>query len=266
MPPPGHNSGLLVRSFLPGAAKVEIVPVHEKSKPKIALQKIDPAGVFEGVSKESKNVYAYDLIVTYEGGHKHQFRDPYSFLPTLGEMDLYLFGQGNEFRIYDKLGSHLRNPDGVAGVGFAVWAPNAQRVSVVGVFNNWDGRVHSMRMLGSSGIWEIFIPGLGEGTLYKYEIKTLHGHLSVKTDPYGTFYEVPPKNASIVWNTEKFKWTDSQWLDQRGRRDPLRSPMSIYEVHLGSWRKKTIFEGFSYRELADQLVDYVKKIGFTHVE
>jgi 1,4-alpha-glucan branching enzyme len=266
MHPLGDGSGVVVRAFLPGATKVEIVPVHEKNKPRITLKKIDPLGVFEGVSKESKAVYAYDLVVSYDGGAQRQFRDPYSFLPTLGEMDVYLFGQGNELRIYDKLGSHLRSPDGVSGVSFAVWAPNAQRVSVVGDFNNWDGRVHSMRILGSSGIWEIFIPGLGEGTLYKYEIKTLQGHLTIKTDPYATFYEVPPKNAAIVWDNQKFKWTDADWLEKRGQRDPLRSPISIYEVHLGSWQKKAAFEGYSYRELADLLADYVRKLGFTHVE
>jgi 1,4-alpha-glucan branching enzyme len=266
MHPLGDGSGVVVRTLQPGAEKVEVIPVHEKGKPTIALKQIDGAGLFEGSSKDSREVYAYDLKVSYPGGSSRQFRDPFSFLPTLGEMDVYLFGQGNELRIYDKLGSHLRVIDGVQGVSFAVWAPNAQRISVVGDFNQWDGRRHPMRLLGSSGIWEIFIPGLGEGTLYKYEIKTLQGHLTVKTDPYGTFYEVPPKNAAIVWDTQKFQWSDAKWLEQRGKKDPLRSPMSIYELHLGSWKKQSAFEGYTYRELADLLVEYLHRMNFTHVE
>src|SRR5439155_7646144 len=142
-------------------------------------------------------------------------RGAYSFLTTLGETDLYLFGQGNERRIYDKLGAHLRVIDGVAGTSFAVWAPGARRVSVVGDFNSWDGRFHPMRSLGASGVWELFIPELGEGTLYKFEIRDAHGNLVVKTDPYGTFFEMAPKNAAIVWNNEKFKWTDEKWLKER---------------------------------------------------
>lgn len=266
MHPLGDGSGLVVRTIQPGAKKVEVVPVHEKDKPRFALKQVSEPGIFEGTTTKAKTVYAYDLVVTYADGHTRQFRDAYSFLPTLGEMDVYLFGQGNELRIYEKLGSHLRVIDGVHGTSFAVWAPNAQRVSVVGNFNNWDGRVHMMRSLGPSGIWEIFIPDVGEGALYKYEIRNLHGDVTIKTDPYGFFYEVPPKNAAIVWNTEKFRWNDADWLERRGKREPLRAPLSIYEVHIGSWKKKSAFEGFSYRELADPLVEYVKKMGFTHVE
>jgi len=266
MHPLGDGSGVVVRAFQPGAAKVEVVPTHEKNKPGFPLKRIPKTDLFEGSTHGSKTVYAYDLVVHDGHENKRQFRDAYSFLPTLGEMDVYLFAQGNELRIYDKLGSHLRVIDGVHGASFAVWAPNAQRVSVVGDFNNWDGRVHTMRILGSSGIWEIFIPGLGEGTLYKYEIKNLQGQVTVKTDPYGAFYEVPPKNAAIVWNNEKFKWTDAQWMESRGKTDVLRAPLSIYEMHLGSWKKKGPFEGLSYRELADPLVEYINRLGFTHVE
>jgi 1,4-alpha-glucan branching enzyme len=266
MHPLGDGSGVVARAFQPGAKKVEVVPVHEKDRPRFALKRVHQEGLFEGTSKGASAVYAYDLVVTYDGGHTRQFRDAFSFLPTLGEMDVYLFGQGNELRIFDKLGGHLRVIDGVRGASFAVWAPNAARVSVVGDFNQWDGRVHSMRMLGSSGIWEIFIPDLGEGTLYKYEIRDMHGNVSVKTDPYGFFYEVPPKNAAIIWDNAKFKWTDAAWLERRSKQDPLRSSASIYEVHVGSWRKKSAFEGLSYRELADPLVEYVTRLGFTHVE
>ena len=266
MHPLGNGSGVVVRSIQPGAQKVEAIPTHEKDKPRIPLQRIPNTDIFEGSSKDAKAVYAYDLAVTYGGGNVRQSRDPYSFLPTLGEVDTYLFGQGNELRIYEKLGSKLRIIDGVRGTSFAVWAPNAQRVSVVGSFNNWDGRVHPMRSLGPSGIWEIFIPDLGEGTLYKYEIKNIHGQITIKTDPYAYLYEVPPKNAAVVWDNTKFKWNDSAWMDRRAKRDPLRSPLSIYEMHLGSWQKKGPFEGYSYRELAKPLAEYLNRMGFTHVE
>ena len=266
MHPLGDGSGVVVRVFWPGAEKIEITPTHEKKKPRIKLERIHDAGVFEGTTKEAAHVYAYDLVVTEPGGRETRTRDPYSFLPTLGETDLYLFGQGNERRIYEKLGAQLRVIDGVAGTSFAVWAPNAERVSVVGEFNHWDGRRHPLRLLGASGVWEIFIPGLGEGTLYKYEIKSAGGGIGLKTDPYGFFFEAAPKNASIVWNNTKFKWTDEAWLKQRREQNPFRRPMSVYEVHLGSWQKKNAFESLGYREIAGPLVGYMKRMGFTHVE
>lgn len=261
----GDGSGMVARVYWPGAAEVEVAPVHEKSKPRFKLQQVRP-GLFEGSTTKANEVYAYDLIVTLNDGTKLQTRDAYSFLPTLGETDLYLFGRGDERRIYDKLGAHLHTIDGIDGTSFAVWAPSAQRISVVGDFNGWDGRRHPMRALASSGVWEIFVPGVGEGTHYKFEIKTERGALILKTDPYGFFFEKMPKNASIVWNTSKFKWEDQAWLERRAARDSLRSPMSIYEVHLGSWMKKNKFESLSYRELAEPLAAYVQNMGFTHVE
>ncbi len=266
MHPLGDGSGVVVRAFLPHASAVEIVPVIEKDKPKIKLKRLHDGGLFEGTARETGRVYAYDLVITDQGGNTRRTRDPYSFLPTLGETDLYLFGQGNERRIYDKLGAQLRVIDGVPGASFAVWAPNARRVSVVGDFNGWDGRIHPMRHLGPSGVWEIFIPGIREGALYKYEIKDANGALGLKTDPYGFFFEPAPKNASIVWDNRKFSWGDDAWLGKRRGQNPLRSPMSIYEVHLGSWRKKSAAESLGYREVAGPLIDYVKKTGFTHVE
>ncbi len=262
----GDGSGVVVRAFLPDAAAVEVHPTHEKQKPKIVLQQLDASGLYEGVSTATKSIYAYDLVITDYAGVVRRTRDAYSFLPTLGETDLFLFGKGDERKIYEKLGAQLRVIDGVPGVSFAVWAPNARRISVVGTFNGWDGRYHPMRLLGASGVWELFVPGLGEGTLYKYEIRNAHGDLVLKSDPYGFFCEQAPKNASIVWNNQKFAWTDNDWLAQRKERNALRSPVSIYEVHLGSWRKKSVAESFSYRELADLLVPYVKQLGFTHVE
>src|SRR5204863_3764879 len=158
-------------------------------KPAIQLERIPKTELFEGITKEATSVYAYDLVITDEAGQVRRTRDPYSFLPNLSEADLYLFGKGDERRIYEKLGAQLRTIDGVAGTSFAVWAPNARRVSVVGDFNQWDGRCHPMRSLGPSGVWEIFVPGVGEGAHYKFEIKNLHGHIVLKTDPFGFFFE-----------------------------------------------------------------------------
>jgi 1,4-alpha-glucan branching enzyme len=262
----GDGAGVVARAMLPQAAKVELQPVHEKDKPVIQLERIPKTDVFEGASKEVDRVYAYDLVITDKNGAVSRTRDPYSFLPTLSDSDLYLFGKGDERRIYDKLGSQLRTIDGVPGASFAVWAPNAQRISVVGDFNSWDGRCHQMRSLGSAGVWEIFIPGIGEGAHYKYEVRNRQGQIGLKTDPYGFFFETPPKNASIVWSNRKFAWTDDAWLTKRRQRNALREPLSIYEVHVGSWRKKSLGESLSYRELAEPLVEYVKRMGFTHAE
>src|SRR5471030_237568 len=266
MQPLGDGSGLVARALLPDAAKVEIQPVHEKDKPKFELKRIPNTDIFEGATTAAKKVYAYDLVITNHAGQTRRTRDAFSFLSTLGESDLYLFGKGDERRIFDKLGAQLRSPDGVPGTSFAVWAPNAQRISVVGDFNNWDGRFHPMRLLGASGVWEIFIPGVGIGAHYKFEIRDAHGNIKLNTDPFGFFFEVAPKQAAIVWDTKKFKWTDAAWLKKRRERNALRSPMSIYEVHVGSWRKKSANESWSYRELAEPLVIYLQRMGFTHVE
>ena len=262
----GNGAGLVARAFVPDAAKVEIEPVHEKDKPAFALTRLDKVGVFEGTTTEADRVYAYDLVITDRQGRVRRTRDPYSFLPTISEPDLFLFGKGDERRLYDKLGAQLRTIDGVAGTAFAVWAPTAQRVSVVGDFNEWDGRYHQMRPLGSSGVWEIFIPGIGEGTLYKFEVRSDQGRIGLKTDPCGFFFEKPPNNAAIVWNNDKFTWTDASWMEQRSGRNPLTGPLSIYEMHLGSWRRKGKNELPSYRELAEPLIAYLKQMGFTHVE
>jgi len=266
MHPMGEPAGIVVRALIPDAKKVEIQPVHEKTRPAFELKRIPKTDIFEGVTQAASAVYAYDLVITDKQGNVRRTRDAYSFLPTLGEADLYLFGKGDERKIFDKFGAQLRVIDGVAGTSFAVWAPNAQRVSVVGDFNNWDGHCHTMRLLGSSGVWEIFVPGVGQGAHYKFEIRTAHGQIKLNTDPYGFFFEVAPKQAAIVWDTKKFKWTDDAWLTRRREQNALRAPMSIYEVHAGSWQKKSATESWSYRELAKPLVDYVRRMGFTHVE
>jgi 1,4-alpha-glucan branching enzyme len=266
MHPLGDKSGLVARAYLPDAKKVEIQPVHEKDKPKFELKRIPDTDIFEGVTTAANAVYAYDLVVTTRQNQVRRTRDAFSFLPTLGEADLYLFGKGDERKIYEKLGAQLRTIDGVHGTSFAVWAPNAQRVSVVGDFNHWDGRYHPMRLLAASGVWEIFVPGAGQGAHYKFEIRDAHGNIKLNTDPFGFFFEVAPKQAAIVWDTQAFKWTDAAWLKKRRERDAMRSPMSIYEMHVGSWQKKTAAESWSYRELAKPLVEYVTRMGFTHVE
>lgn len=266
MHPLGDGSGVVARALIPNAVRVEVVPVHEKAKPTFPLERVHEAGLFEGISKKTSQIYAYDLRISDVHGNTWQERDPFSFLPTVTESELYLFGQGNELFIYDKLGAQIRNVDGLWGVSFAVWAPHAQRVSVVGDFNHWDGRRHPMRQLGSSGVWEIFLPGVGEGAHYKYEIRNTYGHVVLKTDPYGFFFEMPPKTASIVWNTRKFSWSDDQWMKHRREYNGFRSPISIYELHLASWRKKSGYESYSYRELAGPLIDYIRRMGFTHVE
>ncbi|MBX3744532.1 MAG: 1,4-alpha-glucan branching protein GlgB [Verrucomicrobiae bacterium] len=266
MHPLGDGKGVVVRAFLPDAARVEAHPVHEPGRPPVPLRRIHDSGLFEGIAAKARQVFAYDLVVTWPDGQVTRSRDPYSFLPTVGEADLYLFGQGQERRIYDKLGAHLRELDGTPGASFAVWAPSAQRVSVVGAFNHWDGRRHPMRRMGASGVWELFIPGIPRGTLYKYEIRDAHGGIHLKTDPYATFSEPPPNNASIVWDTRRFAWSDDAWIAARTAARPLHAPMSVYEIHLGSWRKKTAAESLSYRELAAPLIDHVRRTGFTHVE
>ena len=266
MHPLGDQSGLVVRALVPDAQKIEIQPVLEKDRPTFELVRLPQTDVFEGVTTLAQAVYSYDLVITDRRGQVTRSRDAYSSWPTLSESDLFLFNKGDERRIYEKLGAQLRVIDGVPGASFAVWAPNAQRVSVVGDFNEWDGRRHAMRLLGASGVWEIFVPGVGQGAHYKFEIRDAHGCIKLHTDPFGFFFEVAPKQAAIVWDARKFAWTDEAWLARRRERDALRSPLSVYEVHIGSWQKKTATESWSYRELAQPLVEYVQRLGFTHVE
>jgi 1,4-alpha-glucan branching enzyme len=201
------------------------------------------------------------------GKTQKKILDPYSFPPTVGELDLHLFGEGRHEEIYKKLGAHVTKIGRVKGVAFAVWAPHAAGVSVVGDFNNWDGRVHQMRMLGRSGVWELFIPQLTTGALYKFEIHTGRGLPFLKADPYAQYTEVPPNTSSIVYKST-FKFRDSKWMKKRAGREHFRQPLSIYEVHFGSWRRKIEENNqpFSYREMAEALADYVTEMGFTHVE
>jgi 1,4-alpha-glucan branching enzyme len=261
-----RSKGVVVRAFLPGARECAVV---EEGVPAVPMKLIAPEGFFEVFVPRRPSVYAYRLRAVLAGGETREFSDPYCFLPSLGETDLYLFNEGTERRIYDKLGSHLRDLGGVTGVSFAVWAPSAARVSVVGNFNRWDGRCHPMRSLGSSGVWELFIPGLGQGELYKFEIRDQSGAVRLKTDPYGTCFEGPPGNAAIVWETRNFAWTDGPWMERRrAEAARLDRTISIYEVHLASWMRK-VEEGnrpLTYREIAPKLADYAVEMGFTHIE
>ncbi|MEM7114692.1 MAG: 1,4-alpha-glucan branching protein GlgB [Chloroflexota bacterium] len=186
---------------------------------------------------------------------------------TLTDFDLHLMGEGTDLRIYEKLGAHLMTVNGRSGVRFAVWAPNAEQVCVVGDFNEWNGRLHAMHQHSGSGIWELFIPDLGQGTVYKYEIQTHYkGYRVNKTDPVGFASELRPANASVVWDLNQFEWNDKEWLAQRAERNGQNSPISIYEVHLGSWRRKDGDLWLSYAELAEELIPYVQEMGYTHIE
>ena len=182
------------------------------------------------------------------------------------EYDIFLFKQGTHYNIYEKLGANPITIDGVAGVLFGVWAPNAKGVSVIGEFNNWDGRIHPMNNAFNSGVWEIFIPGLFDYTMYKYEVRTQEDYLLIKSDPYAKFSELRPGKASFVYDIEGYEWNDEEYM--KNNKDPLNKPISIYEVHLGSWRRKADDEDrfLSYLELADELVTYVKEMGYTHIE
>ena len=272
---PGKKS-LAIRFFRPGAVQGAVI-WGKPAATYLALQ-IHPAGVFEVLLPEAKisatadqpvKPDSYRLRLTFPDGHRFELIDPYAFPPVLTDYDLYLFGEGTHYLKYEKLGAHVREVDGVSGVHFAGWAPNAKRVSLVGDFNLWDGRVHAMRGRATSGIWEIFVPGLKDGEVYKFELLSRTGNLvGLKSDPYGFSGEVRPKNASIVRTIDGYEWKDKTWIDARTTRDWLHSPLSIYELHAGSWRRNTA-EGnrwLTYRELAEELIPYVKHMGYTHIE
>ena len=233
------------------------------------MARVHPEGLFEATIPGQASVVDYRLRVAYPDGHTATVDDPYRYGRVISEYDVYLFGQGKHTRIYDRLGAHLMQIGDAEGVHFGVWAPNAERVSVVGDFNRWDGRVHPMRRLGSSGVWEIFVPGVGEGERYKFEIRSnLHGELLLKTDPYGVRFEAPPQTAAIVARPAH-AWEDAQWfIDRAGNNAWFNRPMAIYEVHLGSWaRVPEDHDRFlTYGELADRLIPYVKEMGYTHIE
>ncbi len=258
---------IVVRAFIPGAERVSVIEAGS-TKPH-PMQKLHDEGFFELVFQDRSERFPYRLRAVNRFGDSWEFHDPYSFPALLSDYDLHLMAEGTHYRNYEKLGSHVRAVDGVRGVHFAVWAPNAKRVSVIGDFNQWDGRRHPMRFHAGAGLWEIFIPGVAEETLYKFEIKWRRFGLIVrKTDPYAFYFERRPKTAAIVYEIDKYQWRDEAWMSERAGKSALDAPISIYEVHLGSWMRAPE-EGsryLTYRELAHQLVEYVKQMGYTHIE
>jgi 1,4-alpha-glucan branching enzyme len=259
---------LAVRAFLPDSAQAWVVAPQQQNLLR-PMRRIHPAGVFEAIcpfpNDDRKNQYM--LRVADHRGERRTMHDPYAFPNLLTDYDLHLLNEGTHWQSYERLGAHLRTIDGVSGVNFAVWAPNATSVSLVGDFNGWDGRKHPMRKHIPSGFWELFVPGLGEGALYKYQIRH-HDEVFEKFDPYGFAAEVPPRTAGRVVDLTKYRWHDAEWLARRHDTNWLERPLSFYEVHLGSWRRPGDDPGrwLSYRETADQLVEYVKEMGYTHIE
>ncbi len=263
------DGSIIARCFDPDATEIVLLA----SDKKYSMDKIDAAGLFAVRFPGKKEHFAYKLEKHF---NENVFvsEDPYCFMPAIGEMDIYLFNQGEHHRIYDIMGAHPKDLGGVKGTLFAVWAPNAKRVSVVGNFNSWDGRRHQMRLMGSSGIWELFIPGLMEGEVYKYEMRSTSGDIFLKLDPYAYQAELRPQNAAVVYDIDKYKWSDSEWMESRKKWKWLESPMNIYEVHLASWRGpglRALDPGnendfHSYKELAHALAEYLVEMNYTHIE
>ncbi len=262
----GEAKTRVARIFRPDAKSVTLVE-SGGSERKIDLKRAGDGGLFEAeLGPDAPIGYHLD----YEGfqGEKWSQLDPYAFGPVLGEMDIYLFSEGTHFDVYKKLGAHPIEHEKQRGVHFSVWAPNAQRVSVVGDFNHWDGRVHPMRKIISAGIWEIFIPEVAEGDHYKFEIRGPQGDVNLKTDPFATYAQHGTSTSCMVFDLNRYKWDDADWMEARAKRDHLNSPMSVYEVHLGSWQRvaEDGNRNLSYNELADRLIPYTKEMGFTHLE
>jgi 1,4-alpha-glucan branching enzyme len=261
------RKSLVIRALLPDAMNASII--RRGSKRRHPMQQIDSTGLFEAVFHGETTRFKYRVSVM-KNGNETVCYDPYSFSPSyITDYDLYLFGQGTHYRVFDRLGAHSISIDRVAGVHFAVWAPNAVRISVVGDFNEWDGRRHQMKLLANSGVWALFIPGISEGSLYKYELKAQNGNVFLKSDPYAFYSQVRPDTSSIVYTIEnKHQWNDSKWIKKKTKTDVWEEPVAVYEVHLGSWMRIATEENrfLTYTELADKLVCYVKDMGYTHIE
>ncbi len=266
------QAAIVIRAFLPEAVKAWVIRVPERERGASGvspLERVHPDGFFEAILRGETQIFPYRLRAQDARGQEWESEDPYRFPPVLSDFDLHLLAEGTHFKAYEKLGAHPTEVAGVRGVVFSLWAPNARRVSVVGDFNHWDGRRHPMRVRGGTGIWELFLPGLVVGELYKYEIKSREGNLlALKADPYAFYSELRPKTGSIVHDITRTTWHDQHWMEQRARRQALDTPIAIYEVHLGSWRRVPgeNHRMLTYRELAERLVDYVREMGFTHLE
>ncbi|HEY9183343.1 MAG TPA: 1,4-alpha-glucan branching enzyme, partial [Gammaproteobacteria bacterium] len=252
---------VIVRALLPNALRVRLL------EPAVELIRLAGTPLFVWTGPRSGVTTPLRLRFESTDGRWHERYDPYSFALEIDDSDLARFASGSHIHAHKFLGAHERTIAGVRGVRFAVWAPNAERVSVVGTFNHWDGRCHPMSVRGTTGVWELFIPEIGPGELYKYEISTRESReLKLKSDPYGASFEQRPATAGITTAPSTFEWDDAQWLAERSHRDWLREPISIYEVHLGSWRRDAAGHFLRYGEIAVQLAEYVKDLGFTHVE
>jgi 1,4-alpha-glucan branching enzyme len=256
-----HKDGFVIRCNIPGAAAITIVDGNHP------MQRVTHTDLFEWHGSNESIPDHYQLQWTDRWGNPHTGYDPYSFSPRIADFDIHLFGEGRHQHAYRILGGNPHIADGIPGILFATWAPNAERVSVVGDFNDWDGRNHPMRVRGGSGIWELFIPGIHTGTLYKFEIRNRSsGDIYVKSDPYARSFEMRPSTASLVTEQADYDWGDASWIEHRTNANWLHEPMSIYEVHLGSWQRDDQGNFLNYRELARRIVDYVEQLGFTHIE
>ena len=255
------ENGIVVRTHLPHATEVMIVEGEN------GMQRVQDTAVFEWRGAAEALPAHYRILWRDDQHREHIAHDPYAFLPQIPDFDLQLFSSGKHLHAYRYLGANVHEVDGVAGILFGVWAPNAERVSIVGDFNRWDGRCHPMRARGGSGVWELFIPDLAPGILYKFEIRNrASGKIYIKSDPYGKQFELRPNTASIVTVNHGYEWHDDMWMARRQQHDWQHAPMSVFEVHLGSWQRGPEGELLNYRELAHRLVDHVKQMGFSHIE
>ncbi|MFO7759997.1 MAG: 1,4-alpha-glucan branching protein GlgB [Thermodesulfobacteriota bacterium] len=259
---PDSKGNVTVRVNIPFAQRVWLT---EESN--LSMERVSGTDIFTWYGEENQVPSHYRVRWIDDQGNEHIRHDPYSFLPQLADFDLYLFNQGKHWHTYRFMGSHLMQVEGITGFLFVVWAPNAGRVSVIGDFNRWDGRAHQMRVRGDSGVWELFIPDLSPESLYKYEIfNSKSGDIFIKSDPYGQYFEVRPKTATITRKESSYDWNDADWLKNREKKDWYHTPMSVYEVHLGSWQKREDGSSLSYRQIAPRLVEYVKHMGFSHIQ
>lgn len=263
----GGRQNIVIRCFRPDARSVHVLDAQTGASI-LELERRHDDGFFEAVIPGRDAPFAYRLRIFNHQDTTYELADPYCFGPVLTDFDLHLVGEGSHQNLFDKLGATVIEHGGVEGVAFSLWAPAASRVSVVGDFNGWDGRVHPMRARGSSGIWELFIPGLVDGNLYKFELKGADGDLKIKTDPFAKRMELRPQTASIVHTLRDDVWTDADWIDRRARSHAVEEPMSVYEVHPGSWRRVPEEDNrpLSYVEMAEQMVPYVRDLGYTHIE
>ncbi|MCT4574908.1 MAG: 1,4-alpha-glucan branching enzyme, partial [Alphaproteobacteria bacterium] len=258
-----HGSDIVIRTFFPYAKSIEVINKSNNNSLGF-MNEIHNSSVFELIVKKGKKT-PYFLRITNSHNHVMDLEDAYRFHSIFGEIDRHLLAEGTHFKSYNKMGAHPCEQEGVSGTSFAVWAPNACRVSVVGDFNGWDGRRHIMRYHPSCGVWEMFVPHVSVGDVYKFEIKSKDGKvMPLKADPYAFCAEKPSKTGSVVHGVQDYKWQDKNWM--KSRTADRNSPLNIYEVHAGSWKRKNGGEFLSYKELADDLIPYVKWMGYTHIE